>query len=179
MLVTIGTMGRAHGLRGEVSVILRTDSPEDRFVRGTQFTNSLANPATLTVVKARVASERWYVQFKEVTDRTGAESLNGGILTLEVDLEDENEADPDAWYPEQLEGLEVVTTSGQRLGTVTGVESYPAQDLLVIDEPGNPEPVLLPLVERLVPEVDIDGGRVVVSPPGGLFAALPAEGAEQ
>ncbi|GAA1488590.1 ribosome maturation factor RimM [Brachybacterium sacelli] len=173
--VTIATIGRAHGLRGEVALTLRTDQPEERLRPGTTFEVPADGGArTLTVTRTRLQQDRWYVAFDEVTDRTDAESLRGKDLALAVDSAEEADEDPDAWYPSQLKGLTVRHVDGHELGTVLGVDHYPAQDLLVV-RTRDRRRVQLPLVQQLVPEVDLAEGIVVADPPGGLFEALPED----
>lgn len=168
--VVVGTIGKAHGLKGEVSLMVRTDIPEERLVRGAEFDvdGPEGAPARLTLTSTRTQQGRWYVKFAEIHNRTEAESLRGADLTLELDREEEFEEDPDAWYPEELKGLEVRTEDGRVLGTVTGLDHYPAQDLLIV-RGADGRRVMLPFVEELVPEVDIDNGFVLANPPGGLF----------
>lgn len=173
--VIVATIGRAHGLRGEVALTLRTDQPEERLQPGTAFEVEVAGQArALTVQSTRTQQDRWYVRFEEVDDRTGAASLRGIDLVLSLDAEQEAEEDPDAWYPAQLKGLSVRHVDGRELGTVAGVDHYPAQDLLVVRTPDRRR-VQLPLVEELVPEVDLEQGVVIADPPGGLFDALPED----
>lgn len=173
--VTVATIGRAHGLRGEVALILRTDQPEERLQEGTSFDVRVeGRPRTLTVGRIRRQQDRWYVTFDEVADRTDAESLRGVDLMIAVDAEQEADEDPEAWYPSQLKGLAVRHVDGRELGTVVGVEHYPAQDLLVVRTLDRRR-VQLPLVEQLVPEVDLEAGVVIADPPGGLFDALPED----
>lgn len=168
--VIVATVGRAHGLRGEVLVQLRTDQPEDRLAVGAVFVVPTAEgDSTLTVAATRIQQERWYVRFAEVGDRTAAEALRGTELVATVDAEQEAEEDPDAWFPAQLTGLRVRDLDGHELGEVVGLEHYPGQDLLIV-RTADRRRVQLPLVEQLVPEVDVDRGVVVADPPGGLFA---------
>ena len=168
--VVVGTIGKAHGLKGEVSLLVRTDIPEERLVRGAEFDveGAEGGPARLTLTSTRVQQGRWYAKFAEVHDRTAAEGLRGADLTLELDREEEFDEDPDAWYPEELKGLEVRTVGGRVLGAVIGLDHYPAQDLLIV-RASDGRRVMLPFVEELVPEVDTEGGTVIANPPGGLF----------
>ncbi|MCT1866228.1 ribosome maturation factor RimM [Dermabacter sp. p3-SID358] len=168
--VVVGTIGKAHGLKGEVSLLVRTDIPEERLVRGAEFDveGAEGGPARLTLTSTRVQQGRWYAKFAEVQGRTAAEGLRGADLTLELDREEEFEEDPDAWYPEELKGLEVRTDDGRVLGTVIGLDHYPAQDLLIV-RASDARKVMLPFVEELVPEVDLENGVVLADPPGGLF----------
>ena len=173
--VIVATIGRAHGLRGEVALVLRTDQPEERLSPGTAFRVEVAGRSrTLTVARTRLQQERWYASFEEVADRTDAESLRGVDLEIAVDAEEEAAEDPDAWYPAQLKGLAVRHVDGRELGVVAGVDHYPAQDLLVVRTPDRRR-VQLPLVEQLVPEIDLEAGVVIADPPGGLFDALPED----
>lgn len=176
--VTIATIGKAHGLRGEVALILRTDQPEERLAAGTVFPVPAAEgPRQLTLATTRVQQGRWYARFEEVADRTAAEALRGLELTLAVDPDLEAEEDPDAWYPSELRGLTVRHVDGRELGTVVDLEHYPAQDLLIVRTPAGSR-VMLPFVAELVPEVDTEAGQVLADPPGGLFDAAEASDAD-
>ncbi len=159
-LLVAGIVGAARGLRGEVGVEVRTDRPQAVFGSGAKL--KLRDGRTLTVTGARPHNDRLYLTFAGVTSREDAEALRGQELLVAAELED------DAWYPHQLEGLPAVTGEGEQLGTVTGIYAGVAQDMLVVETAEGTE-VLVPLVVDLVPEVDLDAGRVVVSPPEGLF----------
>jgi 16S rRNA processing protein RimM len=111
--------------------------------------------------------------FVDVADRSAAESLVKAILW--VDQDPDEAAEPDAWYDHQLVGLDVVR-GGTTVGVIDRLEHMPAQDLLVVTV-GDRE-VLVPFVKAIVPEVDVEGGRVVVTPPEGLFETLPDEPAD-
>src|SRR5690625_4220681 len=102
--VTVATIGRAHGLRGEVGLILHTDQPRTRLQPGTVLAvDGGGGPTSLTVARTRIQQGRWYAAFEEIGDRSAAESLRGAELSLEVDAQDEAEEDPDAWYPRSEE----------------------------------------------------------------------------
>jgi 16S rRNA processing protein RimM len=86
---------------------------------------------------------------------------------VEAEVPDEVE-EPDAWYDHQLVGLAVHDVDGAVLGEVVGIEHLPAQDLLVVRRPAGHER-LVPFVKALVPDVDLETRRVVVSAPVGLL----------
>src|SRR5699024_8796969 len=137
-----------------VALTLRTDQPEERLRSGAVFAVGVAGrERTLTVASTRAHQGRWYVRFEEVTDRTDAESLRGIDLQIDVDAQQDADEDPDAWDPAQLKGLSVQHVDGRELGTVAGLDHYPAQDRLLVRTPARRR-VQLPLVEELVPEVD-------------------------
>ncbi|GCD21404.1 ribosome maturation factor RimM [Cellulomonas algicola] len=167
MLLTVARIGRAHGLRGEVALDLRTDAPEDRLAAGAVLTTEPASAGPLTVVRTRVQQGRWYVTFAEASDRTAAEGLTG--VTLVVDADDSDD-DEDAWYPHELAGLRAEHVDGRVLGEVVGLEHAPAHDVLVVRETDGAR-TLVPFVRAIVPVVDVAGGRVVLDPPGGLLAS--------
>ena len=170
----VARIGKPHGLNGEVTVQVHTDDPEARFVPGTVFATRAAPgtgvPRSLTLAAARLHREIWLLSFEQIPDRTGAESLRG--TTLHLSDEDMAEAavddDEDAWYEEELVGLTVLDPTGATVGTVNGLHTGAAQDLLVIRLPDGVE-AMVPFVAEIVPEVDIDAGRIVIDPPPGLL----------
>jgi 16S rRNA processing protein RimM len=175
MLLTVARIGRAHGLRGEVALDLRTDDPEERLAVGAVLPTEPADRGPLTVERTRVAQGRWYVTFAEAHDRTAAEALRGTELVVEVAEGDVADATPDdddedAWYPHELAGLRAEHVDGRVLGEVVGLEHHPAHDVLVLREPDGSR-TLVPFVLAIVPVVDVPGGRVVLDPPGGLLAS--------
>lgn len=162
--VVVGRIGRAHGLRGEVTVQVRTDSPEQRFAPGAQLG---AGPGrTLTVESARTHGAALLVRFTGVADRAAAEGLRGTVLTIGV-AELPDLPDPEEYYDHQLEGLAAVGPDGTVLGTVREVVHAPASDLLVLATTAGE--ALVPFVRAIVAEVDLAGGRVVLDPPAGLL----------
>jgi 16S rRNA processing protein RimM len=160
----VARVGRAHGLRGEVSIEVRTDVPEQRFVPGATFSTDPGSAGPLTLEAVRDNNGVLLLQLVGVTDRAQAEALRGVLLLVDVEASDE----PDAWYEHELVGLRVEDTGGRTLGEVVRLDAGAAQDLLVVRADDGSE-VLVPFVAAIVPVVDVPGGRVVVDPPGGMF----------
>lgn len=175
MLVTVGRIGRAHGVRGDVSVEVRTDSPEVRFTAGAALATDPAAAGPLTVAHARWHSGRLLVRFEGVHDRTAAERLRGVRLFADV-AADERPEDPEEYYDHQLTGLAVRLDDGAVVGEVSGVVHVPGQDLLAVHRPGGAE-LLVPFVAEIVPTVDLAAGEIVVAPPPGLIEAAEPDGA--
>ena len=165
--VVVARIGKPHGLLGEVTVQLHTDDPHARLAVGSVLaTSAVAGsgvPRVLTIRSTRVHQGIWLLGFEEVPDRTAAESLRGTRLVASPSAEEDG-----GWYEDELLGLAVVKVDGTRLGEVSGLEIGPAQDLLVValDSGGD---AYLPFVEAIVPQVDVEAGRVVVDPPDGLL----------
>ena len=178
--VVVGRIGRPHGVKGEVSVDVRTDEPDRRFADGavlrTQTPRGVAphgpgRPSTLTVTRSRWHQSRLLVTFAEVPDRTAAEALRGLSLATDVDVAEVPD-DPEEFYDHQLVGLTAVTTDGAPVGEVTEVIHGTGQDLLALRTSEGRE-VLVPFVSALVPVVDVSGGRLEVADRPGLLTPLP------
>ena len=168
MQLVVAIIGSAHGLKGEVKLDVRTDSPAQRLAPAAVLETDPAAAGPLTVTNTREYKGSTYVRFAEVTDRTTAESLRGVVLVIESD-DVEGDADGEAWYPHELRGLEALDPEGYELGTVEDLLIMPAQDLLIVREPDG-RLVQVPFVAEIVPEVDIDDHCVVIDAPPGLFS---------
>jgi len=179
--VVVGRIGKPHGLRGEVTVDVRTDEPERRFAPGNTLgaeppPGSSSSLRTLTVAAARRHQTVLLVTFEELNDRNAAEAARGIVLHASIPA-DESPEDPDEFYDHQLIGLAAYDEDGTPLGTVAGLVHGGAQDLLRIATPEGRE-ALVPFVKALVPEVDVARGRVVIADRPGLVTPLPDDGDE-
>jgi 16S rRNA processing protein RimM len=163
--VVVARIGKAHGLRGEVTVQVLTGAPDERFVPGATFTTDPPGSGPLVLRSARDNNGILLLGFDGTNDRSGAEALRGTKLLAGVLTDDDEE---EAWYERDLVGLRVVTVDGVDVGEITALESRPAQDLLVLRLSDGRE-ARVPFVTAIVPEVDIEGGRVVLDPPQGLL----------
>jgi 16S rRNA processing protein RimM len=170
----VGRLVKAHGLKGALKVELYTDDPARRFTPGATFTLQVPTTSEWHGKSLELVELRWYnthavAFFKDVPDRTAAETLVKAILWVEQETE-ELPTEEDAWYDHQLVGLAVLR-DGVRVGTVSQIDHLPAQDLLTVaTETGD---VLVPFVKEIVPAVDIAAGTLTVTPPPGLFEQLP------
>jgi 16S rRNA processing protein RimM len=166
MRVVVGRIGRAQGIRGEVTVEVRTDAPEERFSPGALVfpTGRAGLPGVIEVTGHRWQSGRLVLSLAGVADRTAAESLRGAVLEADVDLAD---TDQDEYHDLALVSLRVVDAAGRELGQVAEVLHLPGQDLLAVARVGQPE-LLVPFVKAIVTSVDLTAGVVVVALPEGL-----------
>lgn len=166
----VGVVVRPHGLHGELVVEVRTDSPAERFTPGAVLMRAAADgvPAgVLTVEASRPHSGRLLVRFAEAADRDAAEGLRGARLLIDSAALPPP-GDPDEFHVHQLEGLRAELADGAVVGTVREVVHGPGGELLVVARPEQPD-ALVPFVREIVPTVDLDGGRVVLTPPEGLL----------
>ena len=193
MQVVVARIGKPHGIRGEVTVQLFTDAPQERFARGEVLgvenfkpgsaAASVAPAGELTVAGARWNKKILVVRFDEVTTRNQAEELRGTRLVYEVP---EDDGEEEGFYEQELvdvpEGESPVDNPavGEPLGKVTGLQTMPVQDLLLIKLARSPrlasgagEEIMIPFVEEIVPEVvpstEEEPGFVLLTPPVGLI----------
>ncbi len=172
--VVVGRIGRPHGLRGEVTVDVRSDEPGRRYADGAVLRaeaprGSAFGHRTLTVARTRWHQQVLLATFEEIAGRDAAEAARGVVLRAEVDPAETPE-DPEEFYDHQLVGLAVHDVDGTHLGEVTGLV-HGAQDLLAVRALAGHD-ALVPFVAALVPEVDLVGRRVVVADRPGLVTPL-------
>ena len=166
----MGRVGRPQGVRGEVTVEVRTDDPDERFAAGAVLLTDPAERGPLTVARARDHSGRLVVAFEGVDDRNAAEALRDTLLVVDVRTLAPID-DPDEFHDWQLRGLAAELLDGERVGVVEDVLHLPHGDVLVlrVEEGADGREVLVPFVRDIVPVVDVDAGRVVLTPPEGLM----------
>jgi 16S rRNA processing protein RimM len=151
LVLEVGRILRAHGLRGEV-VVRFTSEREERRAVGAVVSGPMGS---LTVERARPGpGGDWVVKYAEVADRDAAEALHGALLRAEaID-------DPDELWVHELLGAVVVDQDDHERGTVVEVHEGSVADLLVLDS------------GHLVPVTFVVGkepGRILVDTPDGLF----------
>jgi len=176
--VVVGRVGKPHGVRGEVTVDVRSDEPERRFAPGARLRADPPRGSASTLTHLTVAARRWHngvllVTFEELPDRTAAEGARGIVVHATVDAEERPE-DPEEFYDHQLVGLRVEDLEGTLLGEVAALVHGGAQDLLTVRTPDGRD-ALVPFVTALVPEVDLAAGRIVVADRPGLVTPLPKD----
>ena len=176
----VGRLTKAHGLKGAIKVELYTDAPERRFVPGAVFslqvpTSSAWHGKTIELVELKWYNLQPVAFFKSISDRDTAESLIKAILWIDQDLAEASDEE-DAWFDHQLVGLTVLR-DGVKVGTISQIDHFPAQDLLTVST-GSGD-VLVPFVKAIVASVDITAGTMTVTPPLGLFEEIADDVAEE
>ncbi|MFC9270553.1 ribosome maturation factor RimM [Streptomyces zhihengii] len=173
MQLVVARIGRAHGIKGEVTVEVRTDEPELRLGPGAVLATDPAGAGPLTIAAGRVHSGRLLLRFEGVADRNAAEALRNTLLIAAVDPEELPE-DPEEYYDHQLMDLDVVLADGTEIGRITEISHLPSQDLFIVERPDGSE-VMIPFVEEIVAEIDLEEQRAVITPPPGLIDDTQAE----
>jgi 16S rRNA processing protein RimM len=164
--VTVGRIGRPHGIRGDVVVGVRTDEPELRFAPGSRLDTDPVGIGPLTVAGFKWHSGELLVRFEGIADRDAAAELRGTWVLVDSAIIARSD-DPDEFHDTDLVGLSVRTVDGTEVGTVDDV-LHSGQDVLVIKRAGGRD-VMVPFVRPLVPEVDVASGFLLIDPPEGLL----------
>lgn len=161
-MLLAGEIGKPHGIAGQVYVVPISDDPR-RFEAGARLVH--ADGRTLVVEDfRRHKGDRFLAKFEGIDTRTDAEGLRGSLFVSESEPRDLQEGE---YMHSDLIGCTVVAVNGEILGTVAGVMSGVAQDLLEVETASGGG--LIPLVKEMVKEIDVPGARITVTLPEGLL----------
>lgn len=163
--MVLARIGRPHGVRGEVTIEVRTDAPEERFVPGARLATDPPERGPLLLDAARPQGPGWVLAITGVDSREAAEELRNTLLLMAA--EDRPELDRvREFYDSDLIGLQV-SESGAALGTVRAVTHH-GTDLLVVDRSAGGD-LLIPFVAAIVTGVSVEEGTLTVDLPPGLL----------
>ncbi len=170
--VIVGRLRKSHGLRGEIIVEPITDAPAEVFSAGRVLFagdaagDPLPHPPELTVRETRPhANGLLAVQFEEMRDRDEASQwTNRYLFSRATELTPPSDGEV---YLHELEGMEVVLESGQRVGTVSSVFQLPQG--IALDVRREQGSVLIPFNEVFIQEVKREARTVIIAPPPGLL----------
>ncbi|GAU18774.1 hypothetical protein TSUD_80630 [Trifolium subterraneum] len=191
--IDIGYVSGVHGFQGDVRVKPKTDFPELRFstpgrrwLRQRVMSDESVTEVELEEGREHYGKNCWILKFRGIESVEEAKMLIGA--TLLVTEEDKPELEDGEFYSHDLNGMRVfMKENGKLLGTVINVFNNGANDLLqisldssfdVLDKNGKPRPeeidasgqlVLLPFVEAIVPDVDMNRREMHITPPKGLL----------
>lgn len=175
LLLPIGRIRKAHGIRGEVSVDYYADSPV--LLRDGVYLRRASEPPVLyEVTSFRAHHGALLIRFTSVPDRNAAELLRGFELLVPKDrLPEPND---DEIYIHEILGLTVIAVdeNGKETlwGTIEDVADISGQELWTISLAGK-EDVLFPVASDFILEFNLDAGHVKVSPPPGLLELYRSE----
>ena len=160
----LGVIAGARGIHGEVRVRAFTERGEDVAAYG-PLTDETGG-RSFTLVDPKPIRGGVAARVEGVEDRTAAEALKGARLYVArealPDLED------DEFYHADLMGARVVSSDGEEVGRVVALHDFGAGDVLEIERADGP-PLVAPFTRETVPEIDMNEGRIVLTPPPGLL----------
>ena len=160
--VAVGRITRAHGVQGELAVLVISEVP-GRFADGE--TVWLEDGRTLTVESSRPHKDRLLVRFREVQSREQAEALQRALLVVPESLSPQ--LPEGSWWDHRIVGCAIETDTGRALGTVHDVIHTAANDVWsAVDDEGTE--TLIPVLRDVILDVDMDAKRIVVREIPGL-----------
>ena len=160
----LGEIGAAQGLKGEVRLRSYTQDPEAIARYGALEDE---HGRAIEIERVRVTPKALIARIKGVTTREGAEALTS--TKLYIDRARLPEREEDEWYHPDLIGLAAIDLDGIEIGTVVAMHNFGAGDLIEVQPTTGGATVLVPFTRDTVPEVDVEGGRLTLAPPEGLF----------
>ncbi len=165
----LGRVLRPHGIRGEIRIEVLTDYPE-RIVPGMivyigRDPDDARSAVEYTIESARTHLQYLILRLENIPDRDAADFLRE--LYVMVAFDDAVPLDEDEFYLFQAIGLAVFTDAGEHLGEVTDVLETGANDVYVVQ--GSRGEILLPVLDEVILDVDLDAGRMTVRLMDGLL----------
>lgn len=173
----VGKIVNTQALRGEVRVMATTDFPEERFKIGATLAIFNGNKLveTVEVDGHRLHKNFNLLHFKGKDNINDVEKFKGFDLKVAGTEREADELDENEFYYDDIIGLEVYTTDETYLGKVREITSLPSNDVWAIQRPNKGKDILIPYIEDIVLEIDLDDNRVVIDPMGGLIDDVDAE----
>ena len=164
-MILVGQITRTHGTRGELKVLPGEGSSGAWRETEVVFLGAEREQASRFRVKGVRGGGRFAILALEGVDTLeSAEELKGRQVFVPRDQLPE--AEPGSFYAGDVEGLTVIDAQGQVLGVVEEIFDNGAHEVYVVRD-GSRE-IMLPIVDGVVVEVDLEAGRMVVKPPEGL-----------
>lgn len=163
--VIVGAIGGAFGVQGEVRLKSFCADPQAIADYTPLYTED--GRAFAQIVLTGQLKNGFTARIDGVVTKEDADALRN--VNLYADRAMMPSLPDDEYYYADLIGLTVVDTGGATLGTVKNVMDHGAGDLLEVIVAGQPETVLLPFTQSVVPTVDLTAKRIVADPPEGLF----------
>lgn len=160
VFLAVGLIRRPHGVKGEVVMDVLTDFPERLVVGRRVYLGEAHRPTRIRSV--RPADRAVLIAFEGFEDRDQVLELRNTYLYVRSD---ELPPLPEGeYYHHQLLGLQVVDAQGQGLGILVEILETGANDVYVVRSESGEE-ILLPAIEGVILEVDLEGRRLVANPP--------------
>ncbi|NKB21304.1 MAG: ribosome maturation factor RimM [Alphaproteobacteria bacterium] len=168
--ICVGRIAGAHGVQGLIRVNSYTEEPMDVAAYGPVTDED--GERMFELEAKRMAKTQVLVRIKGVMDRNAAEALRGVRLYVPRDVLPPPE--DDEFYWEDLVGLAAETVDGTSLGKVLSVQEFGAGEMLEIGKRDSGT-TLVPFTRDVVPQVDLQAGKLVIDPPPGLLEPVTKE----
>ena len=164
-LLEVGKIVNTHGLRGEVKVVPWTDNPEVFEDIDFVYVKKKSEYERLDVKGIKYQKNNLIVRFSQITDINMAEKYKNQVIYAEREIL--GELPEGVYYIADLIGLDIVTEDGEKIGTVSDVFNTGSNDIYEVKREGKKN-LLLPVIDDVVLNIDVDGGKITVRMMDGL-----------
>ncbi len=165
-LIAVGEIIKAQGIRGELKVIPLTDNLK-RFgeIRRIYF-KAQEGLREYKLVGYRPFREYVLLKFDGINDLTAAEGLGRGLIYIP---RSERPLLPvGRYYLDEIEGLNVLTSAGEKLGTIIEIYATGSNDVYCVQRASGKQ-ILIPALKSVIQKIDLEQGTMVVDLPPGLL----------
>ncbi len=164
-LLEVGKIVNTHGLRGEVKVVPWTDYPEVFEDIDFVYVKKKSEYERLDVKGIKYQKNNLIVRFSQITDINMAEKYKNQVIYAEREIL--GELPEGVYYIADLIGLDIVAEDGEKIGTVSDVFNTGSNDIYEVKREGKKN-LLLPVIDDVVLNIDVDGGKITVRMMDGL-----------
>ncbi len=161
----LGHVIKAHGVKGEVGILLDVDVPANYKNLESVFVEINQKLVPFFISNISIKNNKAVVKFEDVEGIEQAEALKGCLLYLPLDLLPELKGNQ--FYYHEIINFEVIDARHGKLGPVANVYALPNQDLLTVNYQQNE--VLIPIKDEIITAVDRDAREIHVNLPDGLL----------
>lgn len=164
-LLLIGKVVRPHGIRGELKIEAYSESPST-FSKGRRlyFYTAEGKLEEKEIISVRAHKRFFLIKVKDIDDRNRAEEYRNVEVYIEKDILEKEEGEY-FWY--ELIGLNVYLISGECIGKIEHILPTGSNDVYVVR--GEEKEYLIPAIEDVVKEIDIEAKKMVIEPLEGLL----------
>ncbi|MFS0882229.1 ribosome maturation factor RimM [Metabacillus niabensis] len=165
----VGKIVNTHGIRGEVRVISKTDFADERYQPGNTlyiFKEGSQEPIKVVVESHRVHKNFDLLTFEGMHSIQDVEQFKGSLL--KVDENQLSELDEGEYYFHEIIGCSVYTDNGEEIGTIREILATGANDVWVVKRKVGKD-LLIPYIDEIVKEIDIDEKKIIITPMEGLL----------
>lgn len=169
-LIPVGKITRTHGIRGAVKIFPYGETLALQEAGEKLILQSSAGSKVpfLTLRSFKPQGKLLIAEFEELSHIDEAQEVTGQEVFLSEDrLLPTEEGE---YYYFQLIGLVVETTQGKRLGVLRGIVETGSNDVYVVQDEGRE--ALIPALDDVIVEVDLQRGCMIIDPPEGLIDDL-------
>ena len=165
MKISVAIVQKPRGFKGELAVIPYKDDTES-LKKGASVTLQKKDSTRDTTIMAVVFLRgRISLKLDGIDSEEAAEDWRGAEIMMELDSLPK--LGKGEYYNFQIEGCEVYEEDGKLIGKVKAVDSYAANDILMVD--GELGEILIPMIKTIIKSIDIENKKIIIEKLEGLY----------